>query len=106
LISRTGLRVALVAAGVAALIVLLNLFSVGFRIVCLGVIVVAAALAAPVRRISGGGWWWLLAVGAGASVLGAIIAQPAASLGGWLALIGGLVVMIATAIGFPREEEE
>jgi hypothetical protein len=95
----------MVAAGIAALIVLLNLFSAGFRIVCLGVIVVAAVLAAPVRRLSGGGWWWLLAGGTVASVLGAIIAQPAASLGGWLALIGGLVVMTAAAIGFPREEE-
>lgn len=105
MISRAGLRLALVAAALAALIVLFNLFSSGFRIVCLGVIVVATLLAAPARQISGGGWWWLLAAGAVASVLGAIIAQPDATLGGWLALIGGLVVMIAAAIGFPHEEE-
>jgi hypothetical protein len=94
-----------VAAAIAALFVVLNLFSTGFRVFCLIVIAVAAVAGAPVRAQGGGGWWWLLAGGAALSILGAIVAQPVATLGGWMALIGGLLVMTAAAIGFPREEE-
>ena len=96
----------MVAAGIAALIVLVNLFSIGFRVVCLGVIVAATVLAAPNRREPGGGWWWVLATGALLSIGGAILAQPSMALGGWLALIGGLAVMIGAALGFPTREEE
>jgi hypothetical protein len=96
--------VALIAASLAALFVLVNLFSAGFRVICLGVIVAAAVLAARSRALHGGGWWWLLAAGAAGSVIGAIVAQPAANLGGWLALLSGLLVMAAAAIGYPWEE--
>ena len=98
------MRIALTAAALAALVVVLDIFSTGFRIACLGVIVAATVLASPERSRSGGGWWWLLVSGAAASVLGAIVAQPSATLGGWLALLGGLAVMIGATIGFPREE--
>lgn len=102
--SSVGLRVALVAAALAALIVLLDLFSTGFRVFCLGVIAAATLLASP-DRTRQLGWWWILAAGAVASVLGAIIAQPAATLGGWFALVGGLLVIIAATIGFQLDEE-
>ena len=104
--SRTVLRAALVAAALAALIVLLNLFSEPFRVVCLALIAAATVLTAPARSLGDGFWWWLLLGGAAASILGAIVAQSSASLGGWLALIGGLVVMIAATIGFPGAEGE
>ena len=104
LTSKTGLRVALVAAAIAALVVLLNAFSLGFRVLCLVVIVIATLLSFPESRREGGGWWWLLAGGAAASVIGAIVAQPSPGLGGWLALLGGLAVMIGAIIGFPRED--
>ena len=78
----TGLRVALAAAALAALIVLLNVFSAGLRIVCLGVIVVVTVLAARDRVARDSPWWRLLVAGAAASVVGAIVAQPAVTLGG------------------------
>jgi len=34
----------------------------------------------------------------------AIIAKPVATPGGWMALIGGLLVIGAATIGFPRDE--
>jgi len=37
-------------------------------------------------------------------VLGAIVAQPAVTLGGWLALLGGMLVVGAAAMDFPWEE--
>ena len=93
------------AAAIAALVVLLNLFSEAFRVVCLAVIAAATVLTAPARTLGEGFWWWLLLGGAVASILGAIIAQSSATLGGVLALIGGLVVMVAATIGFPAAEE-
>lgn len=76
----------------------------GFRVFCLLVIAAAAVAVAPVRAQRGGGWWWLLAGGAALSITGAIIAQPVATPGGWMALIGGLLVIGAATIGFPRDE--
>ena len=95
---------ALVATVLAALIILLDLFSAAFRVACLGVIAATTVLAAPERRANGISWWLLLG-GAIASVLGAIIAQSSTTLGGWIALIGGLVVIVGALIGFPAGEE-
>ena len=99
--SRNVLRAALVAAAVCAFVVLLNLFSEAIRVVCLAVIAAATVLTAPARNLGDTPWWWLLVGGAAASILGAIVAQSSSSLGGWLALVGGLVVMVAATIGFP-----
>jgi hypothetical protein len=104
LTSKIALQVTLVAAAIAAIFVLLNLLSTGFRIFCLIVIVAAAVVSS--RRGRGQTWWWILVGGAAASVLGAIVSQPSTTLGGWLALLGGLAVVIGAIIGFPREEGE
>jgi hypothetical protein len=104
LTSETALRIALVAAGICAVIVVLGLFGTGVRIFCLVLITLAALVASPLRAADGGGWWWILAGGAAASVAGAIMAQPAATIGGIVALIGGLAVIVGAAIGFPTEE--
>ena len=102
--SNGALRLALGAASLAALAVLVNLGSAGFRVACLAVIVAAAEVAARERQLGGEAWWWLFAAGAVASVLGAIVAQPAVTLGGWLALMGGLLVIVAAAVGYPWEQ--
>lgn len=103
--SETTLRIALVVAGVAAFVVVIGLFGTGFRIACLVLIALATLVALPLRPSDGGGWWWILAGGAVGSIAGAIIAQPSATLGGVIALLGGLVVMSAAAIGFPTQGE-
>jgi hypothetical protein len=104
LISETALRVTLVVAAICALVVILALFGPTVRVVCLVLIAVATLIGAPLRARSGGGWWWILAGGAAASIAGAIIAQPAATLGGVIALLGGLAVIVGAAVGFPRED--
>ena len=103
--SRT-LQAILVAAAIAAFIILLGLFAIWFRIFCLVVIGAAAVVTFPALRRDGGGWWWILGGGAAVSILAAIIAQPSTILGGWLALIGGLAVIIGALIGFPRGEAD
>jgi hypothetical protein len=104
LTSNAWLRAVLALAAAAALVVVLGLFSTGVRVACLAVIVAATLVAAPSRHDAGGGWWWLLAAGACGSIAGALLAQVADTPGGWVALLSGLDVMIAAAVGFPLEE--
>jgi hypothetical protein len=106
LTSDVALRIALVVAAIAGLVVLLGIFGTGVRIACLVLIALATVITLPSRSGDGGGWWWILAVGAAASIAGAIIAQPSATLGGVIALLGGLSVIIGAIIGFPREAEQ
>ena len=103
--SDAALRIALVVAAIAALVIVLGIFGTGIRIACLLLIALATVIALPLRSDDGGGWWWLLAGGAAASIAGAIIAQPSATLGGVIALLGGLAAIIGAVIGFPREAE-
>jgi hypothetical protein len=100
------LRIALPVAAIAALIVVLGIFGTGVRVACLVLIALVTLMALPLRRRDGGGWWWILAGGAAGSIAGAIIAQSAVTLGGVIALLGGLAVIVAAAVGFPREEAE
>jgi hypothetical protein len=106
MLGERGIQVALLVAAVASLIVLLGLFSVAARVGCLVVMAGVVVLSAPARAQRGGGWWVVLAVGAGASIGGAVIAQGAQTIGGLIALIGGVLVVIAAAIGFPASLEE
>ena len=92
-------------AAIAAFVVVIGIFGTGFRIACLVLIALATLMALPLRPRDGGGWWWILAGGAVASIAGAIIAQPSATLGGVIALLGGITVIIAAAIGFPTRQE-
>jgi hypothetical protein len=105
LTSDAVLRAALIIAAVGAIVVLLALFATGVRVACLVLIALATLVTLPLRPSAGGGWWWLLAGGAAASIAGAIIAQPAATLGGVIALLGGVAVIVGAAIGFPTEGE-
>lgn len=87
-------------AAIGALIVVLDLFPAPVRIVCLALIAAVSVVAAPWRSGRSGGWWWILAGGAAASIAGALASQPAAGLGGWLAVVGGLAVFVGAAIGW------
>ena len=101
-----ALQLALVAAALAAGAILVSLFGDAVQLVCLGVIVVATILTAPMRGLEGGGWWSLLAVGALASVAGAALAELTETVGGLVAVLGGVLVVVGATIGFPLQEYE
>jgi hypothetical protein len=105
LTSDVPLRIALAVAGIAAFIVVLGLFGTALRVACLVLIALAAVVTLPLRSSDRAGWWSMLAGGAAASIAGAIIAQPAATLGGVIALLGGVAVIIGAAVGFPTQGE-
>lgn len=101
-----ALQLVLFAAALAAGAILVSLFGDAVQLVCLGVIVVATILTAPMRGLEGGGWWSLLAVGALASVAGAALAELTETVGGLVAVLGGALVVVGAAIGFPLQDYE
>jgi hypothetical protein len=98
------LRAALILAAAAGAVVMLDLFSAGIRWACLGLIVLVGIATASERRRAGSGWWDIYIAGAGVSILGALLSGAADTVGGILALVGGVLVIGAAAIGFPPGE--
>ena len=98
------LRAVLLVAAVAAGIVMLNLFSSGVRWGSVAALAAIAVLTSPERQRAGSGWWDIYVVGLGITVLGGLLAGAAATLGGILALVGGALISVACAIGFPPGE--
>jgi hypothetical protein len=98
------LQAILLAAGIGAVLILLGLFGTAASVIGLALIVVGTVLSAPAAP-SGGeagrGWWHMLAAGAGISLVAALVALAAETLGGLLAVVGGTLVMVGVTLGFP-----
>lgn len=92
---------ALLLAGAGAIVVMLGALGTAGDIAGLLAILLGTILAAPAARGPGAGWWGLLAAGAVVSVLGAVMSLASDTAGGILALIGGVAVLVAAALGFP-----
>ena len=92
---------ALLLAGAGAVAILLGVLGTGADVAGLAAIVVGTVLTAPAGRREGNGWWSLLAAGSVLSVLGALLSLATDSVGGLVALIGGIVVITGAAFGFP-----
>jgi hypothetical protein len=97
-------QAALLAATLAALVILVDLFPAVVGIVCLAVIAAATVVTAPLRHEPGRGWWTLLAAGAAASIAGAALAAATETVGGLVAVIGGVLVVVGCTIGFPLRD--
>ena len=91
--TRTGVLI----ASIGALIVVFNFF--GIAIVGLVLAVVGAILAA--RGGLGQRWYWVLAGGAVVVVVSRLIAEGSETLGGWLAVIGCVGILIGASLGYP-----
>ena len=96
-------QVALLLAAAAAILIMVDVLGTVGAIAALGVIVLGTLLAAPAGRGQGGGWWTLLAIGAVLSVAGAALTLLSETLGGLVALLGGVAVVSGAAMGFPLD---
>lgn len=92
---------ALLLAGAGAVVVMLGALGTAGDAAGLAAILLGTVLAAPAARGPGPGWWGLLAAGAVVSALGAVMSLASDTVGGILALIGGVAVLVAAALGFP-----
>ncbi len=82
------------------MLVLVNLFGLPGRLAGLGAMVAGVVLSAPGAEGSRR-WWEVLAAGALLTLAGIAASFAVASLGGLLAVAGGVLVAIAVALGFP-----
>jgi hypothetical protein len=90
-------RLGVLVAAVGALLVVIDPF--GLAIVGLVLAVVGAVLAA--RGGAGRTWYWMIAGGAVVAVLSRLLAEGAQTLGGWLAVIACLTILIGASLGYP-----
>jgi len=97
-------QAALAAAVIAALAILVGFLGDVAAAVCLGVIVLCALVTAPARKQQGGGWWNMLALGALIFLIGAGLSLATDTVGGLVAALGGVLVVVAATIGFPTGE--
>jgi hypothetical protein len=100
---RRSLQLALAAAAVGALLILLSLGGAIMSVVGLVLIVLGTVASAPFAR--GAGWWRLLGIGAVLSLLAALIQLGNETLGGLVAVVGGILVLIGVSLGFPIRGE-
>jgi drug/metabolite transporter superfamily protein YnfA len=100
-VSTRLIQFALLLAGTGAVAILLGVLGTAADVAGLAAIVVGTILTAPAGRREGNGWWTLLAAGTILSVCGALLALATDSVGGLIALIGGIVVVTGAAFGFP-----
>jgi hypothetical protein len=95
-------RIAVLIAAVGALLVVFDFF--GLAVV--GLVLAAAGAVIAARGGLGRKWYWALAAGAAIVVLSHLIAEGSEMLGGWLAVIGSLCVLIAASLGYPLASDE
>jgi uncharacterized RDD family membrane protein YckC len=103
-VSLRRLQLALIAVGLAALVVMAGLFSTGVRVACLVAVVAGAWWTEPERGRRWGGWWILVGLGAALAVVGFVVAElseRAETPAGIAAIVGCALVVIGATIGFP-----
>jgi len=90
-------RAGVLLASIGALIVVFDPFGIAIAGLVLSV---AGALLAAQGGL-GHRWYWMLAGSAAIVVLSRLIAEGAETLGGWLAVIGCLGILIGASLGYP-----
>jgi hypothetical protein len=95
-------RAGILIASIGALLVIFNPF--GSAVAGLVMAAVGAVIAA--RGGFGRSWYWALAAGAILIVLSRLLAESSEVLGGWLAVIGVVCILVAASLGFPLASDE
>ena len=92
---------ALIVAAAGAVLMLVGVLGTTANLIGLAALALGTVLTAPAGRGPGNGWWSLMASGAALAVIGALLSLATDSVGGLIALIGGVAVLAGAAFGFP-----
>ena len=90
-------RAGILIAALGALMVIFNPFGTAVA----GLVLTAVGALIAARGGLGLRWYALLAAGAILVVLSRLIAESAETLGGWLAVIGVVCILVAASLGYP-----
>jgi hypothetical protein len=90
-------RAGILIASLGGLLVIFNPFDSAIA----GLVVAVVGTVIAARGGLGRRWYWAMAVGAIVLVLSRLIAEGSETLGGWLAVIGVLCILVAAALGYP-----
>jgi hypothetical protein len=96
----TTLQLTRAGVGIAAVGALLVVFDF-FGAAVVGLVLAALGALIAARGGLGRGWYAVLAGGAVVLILSRLIAEGSETLGGWLAVIGALCVLIGASLGYP-----
>ena len=88
-------RVGLLAAAAGALMVVFGLLPM------VGLVMTVAGAVLAARGGFGRGWYTVVAAGAALEVIGRIVAEGPETLGGWLAVIASVMVLVGVSLGYP-----
>lgn len=95
-------RAGILIASIGALMVIFNPWGGAF----VGLVLVAVGAVIAARGGLGRRWYGALAGGAIVVVLSRLIAEGSETLGGWLAVIGVLCILVAASLGYPLASDE
>lgn len=95
-------QIGLLIAGAGALLMVFNFFSLAT--VGLVFAVIGTLLAARVGL--GSRWYTVLVIGAALAVIGRLVAESAETLGGWLAVIATVLLLVGVSLGYPSGSDE
>jgi hypothetical protein len=92
----------LLLACLGAVLIVFNVFGLATA----GLVLVAVGAVLAARGGLGKGWYWVVAGGAILAILSRLIAEGSQVLGGWLAVIASLAILLGATVGFPSADDE
>lgn len=90
-------RAGVLIASLGAFLVVFDPWGLAFA----GLVIAAVGTLIAARGGLGHRWYWILASGAIVVIVSRLVAEGAETLGGWLAVIGVVLILIGASLGFP-----
>lgn len=92
----------LLIACLGAVLIIFNPFDLGV----VGLVLAALGTVLAARGGLGKTWFWVVAGGTIVAILSRLIAENSEVLGGWLAVISSIAILLAATVGYPTSEED
>jgi hypothetical protein len=98
-------RLTKIGLGIALLGALLMIFDL-FSAAEVGLVLIVIATLLATRGGLGRSWYTALSIGAVLAVIARLLAESHETLGGWLAVIATVMVLVGVSLGYPLDSDE